>query len=323
MARPTPKVPGLFTGLKITLGISSRRCSRSGASRRSSRRPRTAPSRCSTPTRTGGARHPGPGRHRAEVGELHGLHAVLAQLPRLVHLHRGPQDEGPAPPARRQGAHRQRPRPLRHRLRAVHVLRHLRGGVPVRRPVLEPRVRVLRAPAGRPAPRRGPPQRVDGDRARLRALRGGLAMPRSARCRADGRPEPLLLRHRGRDRVRRDPGGDDARTSCTPRCTSSPCSPAWPPSTSLLAAEFVAATQVLVYIGAIVVLFLFGIMLTRAKIGRDQDLTHKHWWSGAATAVAAVRASWPTPSSTSTAGRGRRCRPTRASLRSTAPTPPR
>lgn len=53
----------------------------------------------------------------------------------------------------------------------------------------------------------------------------------------------------------------------------------------LLAAEFVAATQVLVYIGAIVVLFLFGIMLTRAKLGADQDLTHKHWIGGAATAV--------------------------------------
>ena len=53
----------------------------------------------------------------------------------------------------------------------------------------------------------------------------------------------------------------------------------------LLAAEFVAATQVLVYIGAIVVLFLFGIMLTRAKIGRDQDLTHSHWLGGAATAL--------------------------------------
>lgn len=53
----------------------------------------------------------------------------------------------------------------------------------------------------------------------------------------------------------------------------------------LLAAEFVAATQVIVYIGAIVVLFLFGIMLTRTRIGADQDLTHKHWWSGALTAV--------------------------------------
>jgi NADH-quinone oxidoreductase subunit J len=53
----------------------------------------------------------------------------------------------------------------------------------------------------------------------------------------------------------------------------------------LLAAEFVAATQVLVYIGAIVVLFLFGIMLTRARIGRDQDLTNKHWPVAAATAL--------------------------------------
>ena len=53
----------------------------------------------------------------------------------------------------------------------------------------------------------------------------------------------------------------------------------------LLAAEFVAAAQVLVYIGAIIVLFLFGIMLTRAKIGRDQDLTHKHWATAAGTAL--------------------------------------
>ena len=40
----------------------------------------------------------------------------------------------------------------------------------------------------------------------------------------------------------------------------------------LLAAEFVAATKVLVYIGAIVVLFLFGIMLTRAKLGVDDTV---------------------------------------------------
>jgi NADH-quinone oxidoreductase subunit J len=53
----------------------------------------------------------------------------------------------------------------------------------------------------------------------------------------------------------------------------------------LLTAEFVAATQVLVYIGAIVVLFLFGVMLTRSRIGRDQDLTHKHWIASAATAL--------------------------------------
>jgi NADH-quinone oxidoreductase subunit J len=39
----------------------------------------------------------------------------------------------------------------------------------------------------------------------------------------------------------------------------------------LLAAEFVAITQVIVYIGAIVVLFLFGIMLTRAPMGDMHD----------------------------------------------------
>ncbi|MGH9155720.1 MAG: NADH-quinone oxidoreductase subunit J family protein [Acidimicrobiales bacterium] len=40
----------------------------------------------------------------------------------------------------------------------------------------------------------------------------------------------------------------------------------------LLAAEFTAAVQVLVYIGAILVLFLFGIMLTRAPIGSTSNL---------------------------------------------------
>jgi len=35
----------------------------------------------------------------------------------------------------------------------------------------------------------------------------------------------------------------------------------------------------------VMVLFLFGIMLTRTKIGRDQELTHRHWWSGAVTAL--------------------------------------
>jgi NADH-quinone oxidoreductase subunit J len=54
----------------------------------------------------------------------------------------------------------------------------------------------------------------------------------------------------------------------------------------LLAAEFVAVTQILVYIGAIMVLMLFGIMLTRARIGRDVALTHDSWWLGAITAVA-------------------------------------
>jgi NADH-quinone oxidoreductase subunit J len=45
----------------------------------------------------------------------------------------------------------------------------------------------------------------------------------------------------------------------------------------LLAAEFVAITQVLIYIGAVTVLFLFGIMLTRARIGRERGLTARQW----------------------------------------------
>jgi NADH-quinone oxidoreductase subunit J len=37
----------------------------------------------------------------------------------------------------------------------------------------------------------------------------------------------------------------------------------------VLAAEFVAWVQILIYVGAIVVLLLFSLMLTRAPIGRD------------------------------------------------------
>ena len=40
----------------------------------------------------------------------------------------------------------------------------------------------------------------------------------------------------------------------------------------VLTAEFVAWVQVLIYIGAVVVLMLFGAMLTRAPIGRRQPL---------------------------------------------------
>ncbi|MDQ1436746.1 MAG: NADH-quinone oxidoreductase subunit [Acidimicrobiaceae bacterium] len=43
----------------------------------------------------------------------------------------------------------------------------------------------------------------------------------------------------------------------------------------MLAAEFIAVVQVLVYIGAIVVLLLFGTMLTRAPIGTTSDLDNE------------------------------------------------
>jgi NADH-quinone oxidoreductase subunit J len=48
----------------------------------------------------------------------------------------------------------------------------------------------------------------------------------------------------------------------------------------LAAAEFVAVSQIMVYIGAVMVLFLFGIMLTRATIGEETDLNNKGWAIG-------------------------------------------
>ncbi|MFV1963442.1 MAG: NADH-quinone oxidoreductase subunit J [Acidimicrobiia bacterium] len=44
----------------------------------------------------------------------------------------------------------------------------------------------------------------------------------------------------------------------------------------MLSAEFVAWVLVLVYIGAVIVLFLFGIMITRAPTGLDEGLSSDH-----------------------------------------------
>ncbi len=53
----------------------------------------------------------------------------------------------------------------------------------------------------------------------------------------------------------------------------------------LVYAEFVAVTQVLVYVGAVMVLFLFGVMLTRARIGKETDLNNKRSALGIPVAV--------------------------------------
>ena len=45
----------------------------------------------------------------------------------------------------------------------------------------------------------------------------------------------------------------------------------------VLGAEFVAWVQVLVYVGAVVVLLLFAVMLTRAPIGASRDLDRSAW----------------------------------------------
>ena len=52
----------------------------------------------------------------------------------------------------------------------------------------------------------------------------------------------------------------------------------------LLGAEFVGWVQILIYVGAIVILFLFGLMLTKAPIGRD-SLDGKNRAIGAVVAL--------------------------------------
>ena len=53
----------------------------------------------------------------------------------------------------------------------------------------------------------------------------------------------------------------------------------------LLGSDFVGATQVLVYIGAIIVLFLFGIMLTKAQLGDDDSVQKEQRSMGALVGV--------------------------------------
>ncbi len=56
----------------------------------------------------------------------------------------------------------------------------------------------------------------------------------------------------------------------------------------LLTAEFLAWVQVLIYVGAVVVLLLFGLMLTRAPIGPLEDLSRPRRLLAAAVAVSST-----------------------------------
>lgn len=58
----------------------------------------------------------------------------------------------------------------------------------------------------------------------------------------------------------------------------------------LLTAEFIAWVQVLIYVGSVVVLLLFGLMLTRAPIGRSPDADSGNRPAALAVAVAAASA---------------------------------
>ncbi|WP_435845415.1 NADH-quinone oxidoreductase subunit J family protein [Streptomyces erythrochromogenes] len=61
----------------------------------------------------------------------------------------------------------------------------------------------------------------------------------------------------------------------------------------LLTAEFIAWVQVLIYLGSVVVLLLFGLMLTKAPIGRSPDADSGNRWIALGVAVvAAVALVW-------------------------------
>ncbi|MGI5349481.1 NADH-quinone oxidoreductase subunit J family protein [Streptomyces sp. CA-250714] len=56
----------------------------------------------------------------------------------------------------------------------------------------------------------------------------------------------------------------------------------------LLTAEFIAWVQVLIYVGSVVVLILFGLMLTKAPIGRSPDADSGNRWIALAVSLAAA-----------------------------------
>jgi NADH-quinone oxidoreductase subunit J len=56
----------------------------------------------------------------------------------------------------------------------------------------------------------------------------------------------------------------------------------------LLTAEFIAWVQVLIYVGSVVVLLLFGLMLTKAPIGRSPEADSGNRWVALAVALAAA-----------------------------------
>ncbi|MBP8047306.1 MAG: NADH-quinone oxidoreductase subunit J [Anaerolineales bacterium] len=54
---------------------------------------------------------------------------------------------------------------------------------------------------------------------------------------------------------------------------------------TILNAGFIAVVQVVVYIGAIAILFIFAVMLTRRELRDNTPQLNRNWWSGAIVAV--------------------------------------
>lgn len=54
---------------------------------------------------------------------------------------------------------------------------------------------------------------------------------------------------------------------------------------ALLNANFIAVVQIVVYIGAIAILFIFAVMLTRRDLRESGPQMNRNWWSGAILAA--------------------------------------
>lgn len=69
----------------------------------------------------------------------------------------------------------------------------------------------------------------------------------------------------------------------------------------LLEAEFLAVMQILVYVGAISILIIFAVMLSRRLMAEDQTQRNSQWWIAALVSAALflvmgfmlIKAAWP------------------------------
>ena len=133
--------------------------------------------------------------------------------------------------------------------------------------VLEPRVRVLRVEHRQAAARQEEARRVDGDRPRARAARDRRRGEEvDARCRTSPSGSCAVAMAFAAIGVVRSQNVVHAALYLVVVLAGAAA------QYILVAAEFVAWVQVLIYIGAIVILFLFGIMLTRAPMRSDSTL---------------------------------------------------
>ena len=74
-----------------------------------------------------------------------------------------------------------------------------------------------------------------------------------------------------------------------PRCGwCRPCS-VWRSLYALLNASFLAVVQVVVYIGAIAILFIFAVMLTRKDMRDQGPQMNPNWWVGRCSGCADLR----------------------------------